>query len=312
MAERLDASRRNADTDIRGDVEQVNSLAARLNGLTAPAPAWMLRRCAIWRGVAIQKLAQLTGVLAMERLDDIIDKYHLSAADVRSSSAPRCIHCLSGRLVRPGRPSSRTAARRSRVRSLLAVSADCWRRATRSCPTIRTAWTSSHSIVWSDQRAASGRIDALWRRGTRVLHATCGRRRCGREHDDERGDRGGQPAGGRVVYRRGWRYRHGAGDRLAARRARRGRRQRDAIRGLGADRVSRGSTCSAPEASQSSRQLVVDQLNRLRTATSGVSIHEEAATLTREFQRAYEANARYFVTIETRRSRRSCRWWGWS
>jgi flagellar hook-associated protein 1 len=40
----------------------------------------------------------------------------------------------------------------------------------------------------------------------------------------------------------------------------------------------------------------VRQLQRLRDEASGVSIDEEAANLLR-FQRAYEANARFFTTI---------------
>jgi flagellar hook-associated protein 1 FlgK len=48
--------------------------------------------------------------------------------------------------------------------------------------------------------------------------------------------------------------------------------------------------------SKTTRQQIVDQLGSLRDATSGVSSDEEAANLMK-FQRAYEANARYFVTI---------------
>jgi flagellar hook-associated protein 1 FlgK len=40
----------------------------------------------------------------------------------------------------------------------------------------------------------------------------------------------------------------------------------------------------------------MDQLGRLRDAAAGVSIDEEAASLMK-FQRAYEANARYFMTV---------------
>jgi flagellar hook-associated protein 1 FlgK len=56
-----------------------------------------------------------------------------------------------------------------------------------------------------------------------------------------------------------------------------------------------GDAVSATRA-QEGRQQVVEQLQRLREATSGVSLDEEAASLMR-FQRAYEANARYFATI---------------
>jgi len=60
---------------------------------------------------------------------------------------------------------------------------------------------------------------------------------------------------------------------------------------VGADTVSAGS-------SRDGRQAVMDQLSRLRDAASGVSMDEEAASLMR-FQRGYEANARFFTTINT-------------
>jgi flagellar hook-associated protein 1 FlgK len=56
-----------------------------------------------------------------------------------------------------------------------------------------------------------------------------------------------------------------------------------------------GDTASAQRVQQG-RQQVMDQLSRLREAASGVSLDEEAASLMR-YQRAYEANARYFTTI---------------
>ena len=48
--------------------------------------------------------------------------------------------------------------------------------------------------------------------------------------------------------------------------------------------------------SETTRQQIVNQLGALRDSASGVSSDEEAANLMK-FQRAYEANARYFVTI---------------
>jgi flagellar hook-associated protein 1 FlgK len=47
---------------------------------------------------------------------------------------------------------------------------------------------------------------------------------------------------------------------------------------------------------QESRREVVDQVARLRDQVSGVSLDEEAANMLR-FQRAYEANARFFSTV---------------
>ena len=48
--------------------------------------------------------------------------------------------------------------------------------------------------------------------------------------------------------------------------------------------------------SAAGRDEIVRQLTRLRDDASGVSLDEEAANLMK-FQRAYEANARFFTTI---------------
>jgi len=57
-----------------------------------------------------------------------------------------------------------------------------------------------------------------------------------------------------------------------------------------------GSDVVSAEGNASSHSQVVAQLQALQAQTSGVSYDEEAAHLMR-FQRAYEANARYFTTI---------------
>jgi len=44
------------------------------------------------------------------------------------------------------------------------------------------------------------------------------------------------------------------------------------------------------------RAEVVQQIDNLRDGVSGVSLDEEAASMMR-FQRAYEANARFFTTV---------------
>lgn len=56
-----------------------------------------------------------------------------------------------------------------------------------------------------------------------------------------------------------------------------------------------GDAASALRA-QEGRQSVMDQLQRLSDAASGVSLDEEAAALMR-YQRAYQANSRYFTTV---------------
>jgi flagellar hook-associated protein 1 len=58
-----------------------------------------------------------------------------------------------------------------------------------------------------------------------------------------------------------------------------------------------GSDSSNARAQQSTRQEIVGQIARLRDSVSGVSLDEEAASLMK-FQRAYEANARFFSTID--------------
>jgi flagellar hook-associated protein 1 FlgK len=57
-----------------------------------------------------------------------------------------------------------------------------------------------------------------------------------------------------------------------------------------------GADLAARQGSAASHAQVVRQLQQLRDQTSGVSLDEEAANLMR-YQRAYEANARYFTTI---------------
>ncbi|MEZ5316945.1 MAG: flagellar hook-associated protein FlgK [Vicinamibacterales bacterium] len=57
-----------------------------------------------------------------------------------------------------------------------------------------------------------------------------------------------------------------------------------------------GTDIAVARSSAQSRGQVVDQLQRLRDQASGVSLDEEAADLIR-YQRAYQANARYFQTI---------------
>jgi flagellar hook-associated protein 1 FlgK len=57
-----------------------------------------------------------------------------------------------------------------------------------------------------------------------------------------------------------------------------------------------GGDAAAARASENSHSQVVAQLEQMRAQASGVSYDEEAANLMR-YQRAYEANARYFKTI---------------
>jgi flagellar hook-associated protein 1 FlgK len=57
-----------------------------------------------------------------------------------------------------------------------------------------------------------------------------------------------------------------------------------------------GADVGEARAAAATRSKIVLQLQRLRDEASGVSVDEEAANLMR-FQRAYEANARYFTTI---------------
>ncbi len=58
-----------------------------------------------------------------------------------------------------------------------------------------------------------------------------------------------------------------------------------------------GQDGRAAGAEQQSRAEVVRQVENLRDSVSGVSVDEEAAMMMR-FQRAYEANARFFATID--------------
>ena len=57
-----------------------------------------------------------------------------------------------------------------------------------------------------------------------------------------------------------------------------------------------GSDAQAALSTQKSRQDIVSTLTRLRDSVSGVSLDEEAGTMLK-FQRAYEANAKYFTVV---------------
>jgi flagellar hook-associated protein 1 FlgK len=57
-----------------------------------------------------------------------------------------------------------------------------------------------------------------------------------------------------------------------------------------------GADISSAQASGDTHDAVVQQLQRMRAQVSGVSLDEEAANLMK-FQRAYEASARYFTTL---------------
>ena len=56
-------------------------------------------------------------------------------------------------------------------------------------------------------------------------------------------------------------------------------------------------TSTAPTTEQASREEIVNQIEQLRDSVSGISIDEEAAMMMR-YQRAYEANARFFTVID--------------
>jgi flagellar hook-associated protein 1 FlgK len=59
-----------------------------------------------------------------------------------------------------------------------------------------------------------------------------------------------------------------------------------------------GQDSSSAQAEQRNRTAIVQQLDALRDAISGVSLDEEAMEMIK-FQRAYEANARFFQVIDS-------------
>jgi flagellar hook-associated protein 1 FlgK len=58
-----------------------------------------------------------------------------------------------------------------------------------------------------------------------------------------------------------------------------------------------GSDSDTARAEQGARRDVISQVERLRDQVSGVSLDEEAASMMK-FQRAYEANAKYFTVVD--------------
>ena len=61
-------------------------------------------------------------------------------------------------------------------------------------------------------------------------------------------------------------------------------------------RVGRDSQSAKNE--QQSREEIVDQVDALRDQVSGISLDEEAVNLLK-YQKAYEANARFFRAIDS-------------
>jgi flagellar hook-associated protein 1 FlgK len=59
-----------------------------------------------------------------------------------------------------------------------------------------------------------------------------------------------------------------------------------------------GSDLASAQSTSTTREAVVRQLQQMRDQASGVSLDEEAATMLK-FQRAYEASARFFTTINS-------------
>jgi flagellar hook-associated protein 1 FlgK len=59
-----------------------------------------------------------------------------------------------------------------------------------------------------------------------------------------------------------------------------------------------GSDAAAARSDANSRAEIVRQLEALRDSTSGVSLDEEAMSMLK-FQRAYEANAKFFTTVNS-------------
>jgi flagellar hook-associated protein 1 len=300
MSERLDASRRNTDTEIRGDVEQVNALAAevaRLNGLIGSGTGVDVETLRDRRGVAIQKLAELTGATALERPDGLVDlsvgsgrplvigatAYPMSAGSTSSGLAT--IIDNSGATITSEITTGRIGGLLEARDSLIP---DYQNRLDQLAYDLSGQINALHQAGF-DELGGAGL--AFFTPPAGVAGAAAGMTMNAAIVADNRlvaasatgavGDNGTAQAiaglrdarvavGGSVTPSEGW-----------------------------AQIVYRvGSDSAVAQASQSSRQLVVDQLNRLRDATSGVSIDEEAATLMK-FQRAYEANARYFVTINS-------------
>ena len=57
-----------------------------------------------------------------------------------------------------------------------------------------------------------------------------------------------------------------------------------------------GNDSASAQADRASREAIVDSVSRLRDSVSGVSLDEEAAAMIK-YQRAYEANAKFFSVI---------------
>jgi flagellar hook-associated protein 1 FlgK len=297
LSARLTESQRNADTSIGAAVDEINRLAAQvaqLNGEIANRGP-DLETLRDQRGVALARLAELAGVDVIERQDGLVDvtigQGHAlvigaNGYTVDAAAAPPSgfLRLSSGGADITGQITSGT------VGGLLSVR-----------DTIVPGYLNNLDQLAFDFAA---QVNALHQTGFDATGAAGG------DFFAPLATVAGAAANlsvdpavaadsGRVAAS----ATGAAGDNQIAR----------AIAGLRDARVMSGGTATASQAwarfaytvglditsarsASDTHTSILQQLQQLRDQTSGVSMDEEAAQLMR-FQRAYEANARYFSTI---------------
>jgi flagellar hook-associated protein 1 FlgK len=299
MANRLVQSRRDADTAIRGSVDEINNLAtqvAALNDRITSANGVDVEALRDQRSVALTRLSQLAGVTVTERIDGPVDVsigqglalvVGGSAFHVDVSALPSG---LSG--ISIGGTDITSELTQGQVGGLLQVRDTI-------VPGYQTRLDQlAYDIATQVNAVHSAGFDANGNPGGDffVQPGVVAGAAAAFDVDPAVVADSGLVAGSSTGA---------AGDNQTAR----------AIAALRDARVMSGGTATAAEAwgqfvyhvgadiasAQSvgdTHDQVVLQLQRMHDSASGVSMDEEAAWLMK-YQRAYEASARYFTTVNT-------------
>ncbi|MCC7180169.1 MAG: flagellar hook-associated protein FlgK [Acidobacteria bacterium] len=299
IARRLASARREADVQVRSGVDQLNALAARVARLnealggTAGADGEALRD---ERELALQQMAELADVAVLHRDDGAVDVsiaggkplvIGASSYQVEVTSAPPAgLATLSmagvditGAITR-GRIAGALDSRDTRIPAYLARLDELAYAVADSVNTLHHTGFDLNGAAGQDfftplggvaGAAAALQLDSAIDADPALVAASGtgapGDNQVARALADLRGARA---VGGTATFAESW--------------------------GQLVYRV--GSDTQVARAEQQSRHEVVAQVARLRDQVSGVSLDEESANMLK-FQRAYEANARFFTTVNS-------------
>ncbi|MCC7241147.1 MAG: flagellar hook-associated protein FlgK [Acidobacteria bacterium] len=300
MAARLTSARRDADTQVRAGVNEVNALAtrvARLNQAIGGAIGGDAEALRDEREVALQQLAELADVSVLHRDDGAVDvsiaggRALVVGADTYpvevTSTPPAGLASLSiggadiTTSIARGRLAGALDARDTRLPAYQARLDELAYGVAQSVNTVHQGGFDLNGnpgqaffapLAGVAGAAAALQLDAAIDADPTLVAASGtgapGDNQTARALADLRDTR--TMSGGTATFSESW--------------------------GQLVYRV--GSDTQTARAEQQSRHEVVAQVARLRDQVSGVSLDEESANMLK-FQRAYEANARFFSTVNT-------------